>query len=87
MLVLTRKAGEGIMIGDEIEIRVNRIEADFVKIGIRAPRDLPIYRDEVYKQIKESNLGAVRAPNGRMPKLKLPSVKQNKTQDITQETP
>jgi carbon storage regulator len=71
MLVLTRKTGEGIMIGDEIEIRVNRIEADFVKIAIRAPRSLTIYRNEVYKQIKESNLGAVRKPDGQLPKLTL----------------
>lgn len=69
------------MIGDDIEIRVNRIDADFVKIGIRAPRDLPIYRDEVYKQIKESNLGAVRTPNGQMPKLSLPSIKPKQKQN------
>lgn len=71
MLVLTRKTGEGIMIGDEIEVRVNRIEADFVKLAIRAPRNLAIYRNEVYKQIKESNLGAVRKPDGELPKLSL----------------
>jgi carbon storage regulator len=71
MLVLTRKIGEGIMIGDEIEIRVNRIEEDFVKIAIRAPRSLTIYRNEVYKQIKESNLGAVMRPDGEIPKLTL----------------
>lgn len=72
MLVLTRKAGEGIMIGDEIEIRVNRIEGDYVKLAIRAPRDLGIYRNEVYIQIKESNLAAVRKRDGEMPKLSLP---------------
>ncbi len=60
------------MIGDEIEIRVNRIEADFVKLAIRAPRDLGIYRNEVYKQIKESNLAAARKPGGEIPKLSLP---------------
>ena len=75
MLVLTRKAGEGIMIGDEIEIRVNRIDADFVKLGIRAPREMGIYRNEVYKQIKESNLGAVRTGGGELPKLSLPTAK------------
>lgn len=72
MLVVTRKAGEGVMIGDEIEIRVNRIEADFVKLAIRAPRELGIYRNEIYKQIKESNIAAVRKPDGEMPKLSLP---------------
>lgn len=73
------------MIGDEIEIRINRIEADFVKVGVRAPRELPIYRDEVYKQIKESNLGAVRKPDGLMPKLTLPSI-QPKPKAETGET-
>jgi len=72
MLVLTRKTGEGLMIGDEIEIRVNRIEGDFVKLAIRAPRDLGIYRNEVYKQIKESNLAAVRKADGELPQLTLP---------------
>jgi carbon storage regulator len=62
------------MIGDEIEIRVNRIEGDFVKLAVRAPRELGIYRNEVYQQIKESNLAAVRKPGGELPKLSLPGV-------------
>jgi len=75
MLVLTRKAGEGIMVGDEIEFRINRIEGDYVKVAVRAPRHLPIYRDEVYRQIKESNLAAVRKAGLKLPKLpRLPKV-------------
>ncbi len=66
------------MIGDEIEIRVNRIEADFVKLAIRAPRDLGIYRNEIYKQIKESNIAAVRKPDGELPRLSLPLVPPRK---------
>lgn len=80
MLVVTRKAGEGVMIGDEIEIRVNRIEDGFVKLAIRAPRDLGIYRNEIYKQIKESNLGAARKPDGEIPRLSLPIVQPRKDQ-------
>ena len=78
MLVITRKAGEGVMIGDEIEVRVNRIEGDFVKLAFRAPRELGIYRNEIYKQIKESNIAAVRKPDGEMPKLSLPLVSARK---------
>jgi carbon storage regulator len=71
MLILSRKASESIMIGDEIEIRVSRIENDVVKIGIEAPRHLPIYRNEIYRQIKDSNLAAVRASDALMPALNL----------------
>lgn len=69
MLVLTRKINEGIMIGDEIEILVSRIDSDAVKICIQAPRSLTIYRNEIYRQIKASNLGAARKADEDLPSL------------------
>ncbi len=60
------------MIGDNIEIRVTRIDEDTVRIGIEAPRAIGVYRDEVYRAIKTNNLGAVRKRDESVPALRLP---------------
>lgn len=53
MLVLSRHIGETIMIGDNIEIRVTRIERDTVRIAIKAPREIPVFRGELHREIKK----------------------------------
>jgi carbon storage regulator len=62
MLVLSRKSNESIMIGGQIEVVVLGIENDTVKIGIRAPKDVDIYRKELYVAIQASNREAAIAP-------------------------
>ena len=58
MLVLTRKSNQSIMIGDDIEVTVLSIMGEKVRIGIQAPRDIPVFRTEVYLEIKEEREAA-----------------------------
>lgn len=61
MLALTRKKGEALVINNNIEITVLEIRGDQIKIGISAPKDIPIYRKEVYLQIQQENEAAISA--------------------------
>ena len=61
MLALTRKKGESLMIGNNVEVTVLDVRGDQVKIGITAPKEVPVYRKEVYAQIQEANAAAVDA--------------------------
>jgi carbon storage regulator len=58
MLVLTRKIGEGIVIGDDVKITIVEMKGGSVRIGIDAPRDRKIYRQEVFDRIAEENRDA-----------------------------
>jgi carbon storage regulator len=60
MLILTRKIGECITIGDDIKVHVVDIRGKQVRLGIEAPAQAPIYRQEVYQKILEENLSAAR---------------------------
>lgn len=55
MLALTRKKGESIMIGNNIKVSILEVRGDQVKLGIAAPKEVPVYRDEVYLQIQKEN--------------------------------
>ena len=61
MLALARKVNESIMIGNDIEITVLEIKGDQIKLGVKAPKSVPIYRKELYVQIQEENKQAGRA--------------------------
>ncbi len=55
MLALSRKKNEALIINNNIEITILEVKGDQVKVGIEAPREIPVYRKEVYLQIQEAN--------------------------------
>lgn len=61
MLVLTRKLNESIMIGDNIKITIVDVKGDQVKLGITAPREVAVHREEVYREIQKENQLAANA--------------------------
>lgn len=64
MLVLTRKLNESIMVGDDVKITIVDVKGDQVKLGITAPREIAVHREEVYREIqKENQLAALAKPN------------------------
>ncbi|ROQ90756.1 carbon storage regulator CsrA [Desulfosoma caldarium] len=58
MLILTRKVGEAIRIGDDIQVVITAVDQNKVKVGIQSPRHVPIFREELYQKIREENLRA-----------------------------
>ena len=65
MLTITRKPGERIMIGDDIVIEIVEVTGSTVRVGITAPRDRLIYREELWERVKRENEEAARADAGR----------------------
>ena len=65
MLALSRKINESIMLGNDIEISILEIKGDQVKIGIKAPKSVPIFRKEIFLQIEEENRKAVAQEQSR----------------------
>ena len=63
MLALTRKKGESLVINNNIEVTILEIRGDQIKLGISAPRDVSIYRKEVYLQMQEENKAALETNN------------------------
>ena len=69
MLALSRKKGEALVINNNIEVTVLEVKGDQVKIGISAPKEVPIYRKEVYLQIQDSNKESMQADLEALKKL------------------
>jgi len=69
MLVLTRKVGESITIGDEIKVYVMEIKGRQVRLGVQAPKDTVVHREEVYRKILEENRLAAQIDGEHLPEL------------------
>jgi carbon storage regulator len=71
MLILSRKLNESIVIDGRISVKVVRVDGDIVKLGITAPAEVPVHRQEVYDEIRKSNREALTQGSGQVPKLAL----------------
>ncbi|MFV1951923.1 MAG: carbon storage regulator CsrA [Nitrospinota bacterium] len=69
MLILTRKSGESVTIGDDIKITVIEIRGKQVRLGIEAPAELIVHREEIYKRIQEENRLAAAASGIDLPEI------------------
>jgi carbon storage regulator len=58
MLIITRRPGERIMLGDDISVQVMEIVGNQVRIGIQAPKSVPVYREEIWEAVRAENQGA-----------------------------
>ena len=69
MLILSRKLGESIVIDGRITVKVIRVDGDIIKLGIEAPREVPVHRQEVYEEIQKNNLEALTDQKPKLPQL------------------
>jgi len=66
VLVLTRRKGESIILGDHIEVRVLEVSRHQVKLGVEAPRSVPVYRKEIYEKVRQANRAAASASDSQV---------------------
>lgn len=72
MLILSRKLHESVVIDGQITVKVVRIDGDHVRLGIQAPSDVPVHRQEVYEEIQRSNQEAINPTRPKLPRLARP---------------
>jgi len=70
MLVLTRRTGESIVIGNDVEVLVVEVKGDYVKLGISAPKSVPVNRKEVYLAVQQENQAAAAASPEQLARIK-----------------
>jgi carbon storage regulator len=67
MLIITRRPGEKIMVGDDVVVHVMEIAGNSVRVGIAAPRSVPVYREEIWEAVRAENAAAAAAPGDALP--------------------
>ena len=77
MLILSRKTNESIVIDGRITVKIVRVEGDVVKLGVEAPADVPVHRQEVYDEIQRNNKQALTQGRPVLPRLPEGKPKQN----------
>ena len=70
MLIITRRPGERIMLGDDVRIEIMEIVGSSVRVGVHAPRSVPIYREEIWSAVKDENKAAATAEPTELPRRK-----------------
>jgi carbon storage regulator len=69
MLIVTRRSGEKIMLGDDIVVHIMEIVGNSVRVGIQAPRSVPVYREEIWNAVRDENRAAVDAAPADLPEV------------------
>lgn len=67
MLIITRRPGEKIMVGDDVVVEVIEVSGSSVRIGIAAPKSIPVYREEIWEAVKAENRAAAAAKVDQLP--------------------
>jgi carbon storage regulator len=67
-LIITRRAGQKVMLGDDITVHVMEIVGNSVRLGVEAPKSLPVYREEIWAAVKEENQASAKAEAESMPR-------------------
>lgn len=72
MLLITRRAGEKVMIGPDVVIQIVEVSGNSVRLGITAPREIGVYREELWEAVKRENAEAATANPAELPRLSVP---------------
>ena len=72
MLIITRRAGERIRVGDDVLIEVMEVTGSTVRVGIAAPKSIPVYREEIWAAVTAENAAATKAP-AQLPDVPTPT--------------